>query len=875
MIYFCCDERRRDAVREHPTLNGIDFLEVFDDHSLPFAERQRRLLVHFIKDLAADLTAKNFVVEGGERIRDIKVVSVTPALSSPPAGSPPQASPPGAGKVLAVEVTEAGDFSTYTLRLVQNEKSSQPPEGFDPVLSEIDFSFKVTCDSEFDCKRERVCPEVPATAPEIDYLAKDYASFRQLMLDRMAALMPEWRETSPADLGVALVELLAYVGDYLSYQQDAVATESYLGTARRRVSIRRLARLIDYPMHNGRNARAWIHVTAGEGVSGVDLTRGEGRRTTRLLTRLDGPALMAHGSKEYEAALATRPQVFELMHPITLYEQHNRMEFYTWGARECCLPKGATRATLRESFPNLKPGDVLIFQEERGPETGEASDADPTHRAAVRLTRVTPSSDPLGGQFEDPQTTDETPVTEIEWADEDALPFALCVSSRRGTSFFEGVSVALGNVVLADHGMTFTDVPEGRPFDPSRDATSLEPAVVPSPNPALTPVAAGSGDRCKEQTVALTPQRYSPRLTESPLTHAAPFDEKSPPTSASAAVKLPPVDQVSIPMPRIHLSEPGVDGIWEARRDLMSSGPNRPEFVVEVETDGTAFLRFGDDRLGSRPAPGTRLLATYRIGNGAAGNIGRDTIAHIVTSDPAVLSGPSGPAILAVTNPLPAAGGIDAQTIEEVRQVAPSAMRTQERAVTADDYAEVARRCDAGIQRAAATFRWTGSWRTVFLTVDRVGGARVDDTFEGGLRRCLERYRMAGHDVEVDGPSYVSLEVEMVVCVKRNYFTPDVKAALLEVFSNRYLPDGRRGVFHPDNFTFGQPVYLSSLYAAAQAVQGIDSVEITKFQRQGVESAEAIEAGQLNLERLEIARLDNDPNFPERGVFNLIMRGGQ
>ena len=96
--------------------------------------------------------------------------------------------------------------------------------------------------------------------PEIDYLAKDYASFRRLMLDRMAVLMPHWRERNPADLGVALVETLAYVGDHLSYQQDAVATEAYLGTARRRVSVRRHARLVDYPMHDGCNARAWVQV---------------------------------------------------------------------------------------------------------------------------------------------------------------------------------------------------------------------------------------------------------------------------------------------------------------------------------------------------------------------------------------------------------------------------------------------------------------------------------------------------------------------------------------------------------------------------------------------------------------------------------------
>ena len=64
------------------------------------------------------------------------------------------------------------------------------------------------------------------------------------MLDRISTLMPDWEESSPADLGVALVELMACVGDRLSYRQDAVATEAYLETARRRVSVRRHARLV-------------------------------------------------------------------------------------------------------------------------------------------------------------------------------------------------------------------------------------------------------------------------------------------------------------------------------------------------------------------------------------------------------------------------------------------------------------------------------------------------------------------------------------------------------------------------------------------------------------------------------------------------------
>ncbi len=94
-----------------------------------------------------------------------------------------------------------------------------------------------------------------APPPEINYLAKDYGTFRQLMLDRLALIMPDWRERHVPDLNITLVELLAYVGDYLSYYQDAVATEAYLDTARQRISVRRHARLVDYRLHEGVNAR--------------------------------------------------------------------------------------------------------------------------------------------------------------------------------------------------------------------------------------------------------------------------------------------------------------------------------------------------------------------------------------------------------------------------------------------------------------------------------------------------------------------------------------------------------------------------------------------------------------------------------------------
>ena len=154
--------------------------------------------------------------------------------------------------------------------------------------------------------------------------------------------------------------------------------------------------------------------------------------------------------------------------------------------------------------------------------------------------------------------------------------------------------------------------------------------------------------------------------------------------------------------------------------------------------------------------------------------------------------------------------GVEPESIEDVRQRAPAAFRTQERAVTEADYAEVTER-DSRVQRAAATFRWTGSWHTVFLTVDRFGSLPVDNDFKASIRESVERYRMAGYDLEVDASQFVSLEIEMHVCVQPDYFRTDAAAALLQIFSNQILSDGRRGIFHPDNFTFGQPVYLSQI----------------------------------------------------------------
>lgn len=801
--YICQKNERADLVGKSATLNGIDYIEVV-------SVDQKTLELHFIHPLPGQsngipatppLTNNNIIITGGMRIRNVQVLNVS-----------------AAAEVLTVQVNIAGDFSFYTLSLVKSLTDLSEPAGFDLQLAQVEFSFKAGCPSDFDCRRVKICPPERRAEPDIDYLAKDYASFRRLMLDRLGTLVPDWKERNPADGQIALVELLAYVGDQLSYYQDAVATEAYLGTARKRISVRRHARLLDYFMHEGCNARVWLalHATADNVV-----VKTNAPNTPKVQFATKGKITTSFSP---DAAV-----VFEAMHDITLWIAHNVISFYTWGDNECCLPKGATRATLKnDKSLSLKPGDWLLFEEILSPTTGNVADADPSHRHVIRLTDVSYTNDPLNN----------TPVANIAWAEADALPLALCISKmvpdQNGAPVMGEISVARGNIVLADHGATQSD-----------------------PNQTPAPVPNGTL-RLPLQLAPLTHQGQARddfgELVLDGDGHPLPFDQKTP---ANAAMQW----EMRDTLPVVNATD-AHGNTWKPLKDLLEAGEFTRGFVAEIDEREYAELRFGDKILGEQPdGP---LAAHYRIGNGRVGNVGAETITVTVLP-------PNG--FDAVRNPLPAQGGQDPESLEEVRQFAPQAFRVQERAVTEEDWEEVAQR-HPEVQKAAARFRWTGSWLTVFVTIDRKGGKPVDADFKARMLAYIERYRLAGYDLEVNAPVLVPLDILFTVCVKPGFFSSEVKRRLLDVFGARDLPDGSRGFFHPDNFTFGQPVFLSQLYALGMRQAGVASLQANVFQRWGKKPNQELDQEELRPAALEIVCLQNDPNFPENGKIEFEMEGG-
>jgi predicted phage baseplate assembly protein len=282
-------------------------------------------------------------------------------------------------------------------------------------------------------------------------------------------------------------------------------------------------------------------------------------------------------------------------------------------------------------------------------------------------------------------------------------------------------------------------------------------------------------------------------------------------------------------------------------------------------------LRFGDNVTGRRPAGGTVMTAWYRLGGGAVGNVGGGVLTTL-------LGLPGGGMLggVRVTNPLPGAGGTDPEPLAEVRELAPYAFRTQLRAVTSADYAAAAME-DGEVQRAVARRRWTGSWYAQEVTLDPVASRAADPAVPARLARVLEVRRMAGVDVELRDPVAVPLEILVAVCVAPGYPRASVEQQLRDALSARMLPDGRRGFFHPDNLTFGQPVFLSDLMATVMAVPGVTLVDVVRFGRAGAsakDSRSALARGRLDAAPREVFRCDSDPDNPESGRLDLVLRGG-
>lgn len=799
------------------TLNGIDFVEIANPS-------QTALRIHFLNAVAVagTLTGQRPVtITGGEAIPSVEVRPIAAAdFGVDDVGRP----------TLLLRVAAPGDFSNYLLAIASPV--------LDPQYAAVRFTFKAGCPSTLDCAPPGVCgPLDDAPAPLFDYLAKDYASFRAALLDYSASAYPHWVERDEPDVGMMLVELFSAVGDDLSYLQDRVTLETALGTATQQVSAVRLARLVDYEPGPATSAQVLVQVDVAypavpRGVV-VEAALPDGGRLSFEL----GGTLLDPGTGNLETA------------PLDVDPRWNRLDRsvdppvaklapYWWDDSLECLPRGATELWIRGHGHALPVGDpdegtlglaVLI-------DTAAPTAADPPSREIVHLTRADEETDPLYG----------IALTHLAWDRTEALRTEHALSR----------TALAGNLVPAVEGLRHV---ERFVVDPDPDG----------PDAALAAVtrrgadAGTGGDGCGDPT-----PRHLHTLRAGRLAWLG---------STSGA--LPELVLAEVPE-----SEGDLPRTWRWRRSLLDAAEFEPAFTVdpvafrdvrhtagalpwfEYDGDDGDSVRFGDGWFGAMPSPGASFDAIYRTTSGAAGNVAADAVAIV----PAALGG----AVLACTNPFPASGGADRETIEHVRANAPHAFRSRMlRAVRAEDYTAAAHEL-SWVLDAGTRIRWTGSWAAVFTTTQPPTGEPPTLAEASELGALLDRRRMAGYEAHSPDPRYVGLDLVLTVCALPGAIAGEVEAAVHEQLGTGRLCDGSPAFFAPGNLRFGAPLERSELEAAVQRAHGVDGVVAVRYRRRGHVRSYRPMPEVVPVGADEILRVDDDPTRPDRGSLRVVVKGG-
>lgn len=609
----------------------------------------------------------------------------------------------------------------------------------------------------------------PSRPSAIDYTARDFDALLTMLLGVIDERTGGGLADHPVSETGALVEELAYLGDALSYSQDGTATEAYLTSARRRISVTRHAELLDYQVGTGQSARVWVRFEVSQ-----PITLKAGRQVLAGAAEL--PAVLT--ADELPAALATGALVFETLDPVSLNPDQPPYQLASVAHADARLTAGATTATVAGAAAGLSKGELILIEP-----TGAL--ATPAGQV-VRLTQV----------------SRQGRNTVLEWDRSDALAADPALTET-------AVQLRVGNLVLAEQTQT-------------HDWT-----VLPQPVAGV---------------------RYWPKLpvTNPAFTPAPSVDANT----LSAADALAGAGAPVLPAVELQAGPTRHQRSWTVRQSLLDSGPFDAAFVVEVEDDGTARLRFGDGTNGMQPPVDASFQVRVRSGGGSVGNVGVGAIAHVVGTDVPGLQ---------VRNPVAAVGGADPEPLTKVRVNAPTAFRITDRTVTADQYTAAALEV-AGVADAVARIVPSGAGPLARVRVYPGDWVTPPEPLLAQVRDALERRRPIGVAVDVQAATASPVTIVLDVTADPEWTLAAIASEVENTLQAQLVGPGR--------FGFGTALHRSQLITLLTPLAGVVDVTLATFRFTGDDDAPEVLAPRFG----HIIRLDNDPTTPAAGAVSFRLR---
>jgi hypothetical protein len=754
-------------------------------------------------------------------------------VDSVPVGTAPDGTPVPSHLTLTLDAVLPGR-GLYQLRLNPAGLAVDPLRVFLPVR------LRPECGDAGDCV-EAVTPPAPLTPPDYDTLARDYTALRAMLMDRLQFTDPT-ADTSVADLTVTLVDLFAHLGDLLHYRLDRIATEAWLSTARRRASVVRHARVVDFAVQPAISAATTVQVVVAA-AAGSDprapVQPGD--------TATDGATV------DPTASCFT----VEAAGPRLVRASHAEVALYDWTEDDAVLGAGATSAILVRPAAAvgvattdwLPTGSLLAFEvvgvdditRQRAWVAGTVptpADVMPRPPLASRpaqvvtITSVAEFTDPLQPGVD---------LLRVFWDASEALqaPVPCSVDQSAGAE----VGVARLGLLRAHHGLLVDGPGTLAPIDP---LTSL------AADPQTTEVS-------DYLLVAAGPEA-APGLAHAPGGR---------PWQVEVTVTLP--NGTRVPAGRV--------------TSMLRAPAAGFSVVIDADDELPARLRFRTGALGLVPPAGSVVSARYQVGAGPAGNVGANVTSRLVRCT----SAPGVPcvwqdiiddhhSVVTARNVTPGTGGAAAMSLDDVRRDAPQAYSAvPRRAVLIGDLAPFAAEVPT-VLRAAARRSWSGSWPVGIVAYEPVAGGKEGEAdpaaaalLQAQVQSTLDAVRMAGTEVVSVTATPVGILIALTVCLFPGS-DPDAARAAILASLRPGTPDAP-GLFAPGSFPMGTDVYLSTVVATVATLPHVDAVAVTEARR--LSAPPGTLDSVLVMGPAEVAVCDDDPNTPDRGRILLTVEGGR
>jgi hypothetical protein len=271
---------------------------------------------------------------------------------------------------------------------------------------------------------------------------------------------------------------------------------------------------------------------------------------------------------------------------------------------------------------------------------------------------------------------------------------------------------------------------------------------------------------------------------------------------------------------------------YQKIENMSTADFNDKVFTVRMTSDGTTQVVFGNGFNGFIPTINARITASYRASSGSLGNVGVNKISFV--------TGEHSPYFF-VESSSAFSGGSDSESIESIKVNVSKLLRTQDRAVSLQDYKDLTLQI-TGVSKATAVYSapnltiYPVPHLTVYPPEPITDGAttKVVIAIPQDMAQSIDNYfstrSMLGVTAAVVNPTnhgtidkYIEctpVYVGMQVYVKSNFVQSwvqrDVDSAIRELLSFSKV-------------SFGQTLTVGEVYRAALNVNGVDYVTLTNL----------------------------------------------